>query len=763
MILHANDFGCVPDGRFLERVSIPANSAVLTDPNGVFRPTDVGKNIAIPGAVDLVTTIAKLVNHREVRGAKMDAGSNQLTGTLFDPEKPAGKDEEPFLASVHIGRRITVAGAGPNGEILVSDIVDVINPTTVELADAASTTVANVEVILNRPDRIALGDYARHTISDVTVNLGDRTIQDGTMTIGRRGLESETAKFSSLDLNKEVTIQEAGLLVTTIHSVDSSTQVTLAAPAQHELKEGLADVWQTDSRPGWEQLLASLESQDVKSAEICFGPGVYDLKRSPQVNALIELQGLRNLTIRGSGPGVTILRLMPQQDLSTLNTHVIETQDCQNLTIRDLSVHGAYLTMDKTNEQMHGIFLNEGSEQIVVERVRIFQSAGDGLRFLGRPANKVRKVWVDGCQFVQNKRTGIAFQRAAEFVWICNCYIEMTPPSTDSCLDFEPSGNAAPTDIIIDSNFMKHGLRAPAVSISGIAGPDPTRRVKFSNNVIIGGEIFCTDVAQLTIQNNSVLVTELGTANRIPIHVQRGGDSIVITGNLLVNDDTATEAVIALTEVNQRQVTRALVADNLCFARFGRGITCLSSDDIAIQGNMIVATGACTRGILVISQSSDIDNISIRDNDIMAEGSGTWITGIQINSPDQHQVHHVSLIGNSVRDATEGIRFGGTTFQQTPVCALNRIDANVTSPLLGIGNLPEDSLVVSGAASRGGTAANLGAGRLVSGLGNPEGKVTGNVGDLFLRIDVPQPGEAVPSNLYVKTSGNWTNTGWTAK
>ena len=189
----------------------------------------------------------------------------------------------------------------------------------------------------------------------------------------------------------------------------------------------------------------------------------------------------------------------------------------------------------------------------------------------------------------------------------------------------------------------------------------------------------------------------------------------------------------------------------------------MSSDDVAIQGNMIVATGSCTRGILVVSQSSDIDNISVRDNDIMAEGSGTWITGIQINSTAEHQVHHVSVIGNSVRDAAEGITFGGTTFQQTPVCALNRIDAGVTSPLLGIGNLPEDSLVVSGAASRGGTADNLGAGRLISGLGNPENKVIGNVGDIFQRIDVPQPGEASPSNLYIKTSGNRTNTGWTAK
>lgn len=763
MILEADEFGCVPDGRFLERASIAAGSAVLTDADSLLRPTDVGKNIAIPGGIDLVTTIARLLEHREVREAKMDAGSTQLTGVLFDPEEPAGDDEEPFLRRVHVGRRITVAGAGPSGETLVTDIVDVNNATTIELAEAASTSVSGVEVVLNRPDRVALGDYARKSIDNQTINLGDRTINDGEVTIGGRGLRSETAKFSSLDLNKPVTIREAGLLVTTIQSFDSNTQVRLAAPAQRMVEGGLADVWKTDSRPGLELLIAALESLEVEASEIRFSPGVYDFTRIPSLNhpmnAAIGLQNLKNLTIRGAGPGVTILRLMPQQDLSGPDTHVIETRDCKNLTVRDLSIHGAYLSMGKTNEQMHGINLNEGSEDIIFERVRVFQTAGDGLRFLGRPENKVRRVWVDGCQFVQNKRTGIGFQRAAEFVWVRNCYIEMTPPSTDSCIDFEPTGNAAPSDIIIDSNVMNHGTRATAVSISGIRGPDPTRRVKFTNNVLIGGEIFCTDVAQLSIQNNLVLTTDLETTGRTPLMVQRGGDSLVISGNLLVNDSTTTGRVIALTEVNQRQVTRALVANNLCFARSGNGIECLSSDDVVVQGNMVVATGECGNGIFLRSQSSPMDNISVRDNDLTVQGTGTWKFGIRIAATSPHHVDNFSATGNSIRGAEKGIVFEGTGFTKTPVCSLNRIADDVPEPLLfGIGVLPADSLIVGGAASIGGNTAGSGAGRWLAGKGDPNGKVTGNVGDIFQRID----GES-GKTLYVKEAGNDTNIDWIAK
>jgi hypothetical protein len=47
MILYPNDFGCVPDGRFLERASIAAGSAVLADPDRVLRPATTSKNTVI--------------------------------------------------------------------------------------------------------------------------------------------------------------------------------------------------------------------------------------------------------------------------------------------------------------------------------------------------------------------------------------------------------------------------------------------------------------------------------------------------------------------------------------------------------------------------------------------------------------------------------------------------------------------------------------------------------------------------------------------
>ena len=118
MSLHADDFGCVPDGRFLESVSIDAGTSVLSVVDGVMRPTDIGKSVAVPGAADLIATIATLADEVRVRNSSMSAGAASLTGTLFNPENP--DVDLVFRDDLHLGMRISVAGAGAGGTILLS-------------------------------------------------------------------------------------------------------------------------------------------------------------------------------------------------------------------------------------------------------------------------------------------------------------------------------------------------------------------------------------------------------------------------------------------------------------------------------------------------------------------------------------------------------------------------------------------------------------------------------------------------------------------
>jgi hypothetical protein len=253
--------------------------------------------------------------------------------------------------------------------------------------------------------------------------------------------------------------------------------------------------------------------------------------------------------------------------------------------------------------------------------------------------NNPGRVWIDSCRLVQNKRTGVAFQRGSEFVWVRECYIESRAPSTDAPVDFEPSGNGAPTDIILDSNMIDHDMPAVAVSVSGISGPDPARRVKFVNNVLRGGTVFCTDVDDLSIQDNTIVTTDdPGRVSRIPVHVQRGGHGLVVTGNLLVSEHPAAQSMIVISEVNNRPVDRAMIAHNLCFTRAGSGIEVQSCEDVTVDGNLLVATGGCSQGIAVQASSvSDVSSVSVRDNDITTENAGSWDTGILIGGGETVQ------------------------------------------------------------------------------------------------------------------------------
>lgn len=492
---------------------------------------------------------------------------------------------------------------------------------------------------------------------------------------------------------------------------------------------------------------------------IFFPAGTYRVSRvtAPGGRWSLDLNGARDFVVKGEGPK-SVVKLM-DTSAATGDWHVfILRNDCRRVVFSDLVVDGNRLGLTSPDEQSHGIEVEGGTEDLLIDRCILRDCFGDGVRLLGTAAagKNVRRVRITNCLFQANKRSGLGIQRALEQIVVSHCLFDATVSDQD--IDFEPTGADAPTDLLIQGCIINHTNASVAVSLSGIGGASPLLRCKFTDNIVLGGGVFCTDVDQLTVQNNMVVVPGAETSNRIPLQVQRGGESLLISGNLLVNDGAATEAVISLSEVNQRQVSRALVAGNLCLTHAGRGIQCLSSDDVAIQGNMVVATGPCAAGVFVRSESSGVDGVSVRDNDVTVKGDGMWEAGIRFAASPPNSIGHVSVTGNSVKGAAEGIAFGGPNYLQTPVCALNRIDAAVASPLVGIGNLPEDALVVGGATNRGGTTVNTGAGRFITGLGDPNAKVSGNVGDVFQRVD-----GGAGSSFYVKESGNGSNSGWMAK
>lgn len=502
----------------------------------------------------------------------------------------------------------------------------------------------------------------------------------------------------------------------------------------------------------------------VKSKQqggILFPPGTYRVSKVPSSGGRwsLDLSGVQDFMVAGEGPESVVKLVDTTQKTGDWHVFILRNKDkenCQRVVFKDLVIDGNRDGLADPNEQSHGIEVESGTEDLVVDRCILRNCFGDGMRLLGESGRNVKRLRIENCLFQTNKRSGLGIQRALEQILITNCIFDRTSKG-DQSIDFEPSGADGPTDLIIQGCLINHPNGGIAVSLSGKGSSDPLLRCKFSDNIVLGGRIFCTDVRQLTIQNN---IVQTRAANGALIGVSRGGDTVIIAGNMLVSEDSSAEGLIALREVNQRNVTRALVTDNLCFTDSGNGIICVSSDDVAIQGNMIVATGSCDNGIAVFpeNKTSPMDNISVRDNDITMKGKGKWNSGIRVAANNGPHISHFSVIGNSVRGAANGIELAGSHFRQTPVIALNRIADDVPSPFVGIENLPAKSVVVGGVTSRGGTTEKSGAGRFIAGIGDPKDKVIGNVGDIFQRLD-GKAGET----LYVKETGNGSATGWAKK
>ena len=152
MRFNVEDFGLEARGRCLERVSVEANSSTVRVHDGSILAGDIGKQISIPGAVDMDATIVELVDFRRIEGAAIVAGDDELTFSLEE-----GADG--FRDSVHEGWRITVQGAGAAGTRLVTSVAEVLEPRSkLRLAEPAVTGVSPTTAILNQPDRVRLSD-----------------------------------------------------------------------------------------------------------------------------------------------------------------------------------------------------------------------------------------------------------------------------------------------------------------------------------------------------------------------------------------------------------------------------------------------------------------------------------------------------------------------------------------------------------------------------------------------------------------------------
>src|SRR5512144_3063298 len=141
---------------------------------------------------------------------------------------------------------------------------------------------------------------------------------------------------------------------------------------------------------------------------ILFPAGTYRVSRTDSRWSL-DLNGVQDFMVMGEGPK-SVVRLVDTTS-RTGDWHVfILRNNCRRVVFQDLVVDGNRTGLTDPDEQSHGIEVEDGTEDLVIDRCILRECFGDGVRLLGRAqeagGENVRRVRIENCLFQTNRRSG---------------------------------------------------------------------------------------------------------------------------------------------------------------------------------------------------------------------------------------------------------------------------------------------------------------------------------------------------------------------
>jgi hypothetical protein len=232
-----------------------------------------------------------------------------------------------------------------------------------------------------------------------------------------------------------------------------------------------------------------------------------------------------------------------------------------------------------------------------------------------------------------------------------------------------------------------------------------------------------------------------GTGGRVAVHA---GDSPGIGGTVSVSGGKASgtgpggDVLLTSGESSSGNPGNLVLKSSNAqiFPGKGGGFTWTGGDSPDTAGSMVLTAGTGQRkGGDIIMKSGVAQGVGVAGNfEFTAGNSGFGLPG-----------GFLFRVGPSNTPARRG------RFEIVGAASESRLTIDSIGNV-GIGTpTPTEKLEVAG-------NVKIGNATIRSGTGIPEGAVTGKVGDLFLRTD-----GGSGSTMYVKESGNGTNTGWAAK
>ncbi len=296
----------------------------------------------------------------------------------------------------------------------------------------------------------------------------------------------------------------------------------------------------TLSLPPGECVLAKC---DVAKGKICYGAF-----GRPHLGALYV--GNRSaLTFVGAADGTSVLKLDPNPPLTAAgyhaycgDTHVMVFQGSSFMTLRGFTIDGSdgELPEDpnqcagpsKIAERMFDVYLLNSSD-VTIDRMNLIKAHGDGLNLAAQRLETsiphTERVSVTNTNFLDDDRSGIAFQRNVGYVTIRNNYFKGS--GADQDLDMEPSGgadDAGPYEVEIDNNLFERVTTGSSITVTlgSASGVARANNIRFTRNIIRpgagaapndGGCVLVYQADNTTIANNTIT----GATTCVPISAQK--------------------------------------------------------------------------------------------------------------------------------------------------------------------------------------------------------------------------------------------------
>lgn len=483
------------------------------------------------------------------------------------------------------------------------------------------------------------------------------------------------------------------------------------------------------------------------------------LNGAGQYRSAVDIGKKTSLTIAGVADGTSVLKLAPQPPRRSDgyhgycgDTHVLSIRKSSHITLRDFTIHGSdgELPEDtsqcppnnnlggKISEHMHDVQV-ENSTDVSINRMKIIKAHGDGLNLIAdrTPTNTdilfTERVFVTNTHFLDNDRSGIAFQRNVGHVQIKGNYFRNS--GSDQDLDMEPTGgldDRGPYEIDIDNNLFERVRPGLTVTL-GASKTQPSNGLRFTYNTIRsatpgiaeGGCIFVYKANNSVIANNTVF----GGGRCTTLAAQRVTGLQVINNHLegyanVVDGDTGVfrpRPVIAVSEdiVNRKEPNqdcgappkpetcpyfihypdKITIVGNRIIQRVQQspGIDLSNVDELTLANNLI----SHTHGIAPAGPFNP-DNAAARQPAGIDLSFGLSLGGYGHFENERRLVNEWSITGNSLSQFADGVRIRQLKESVSVNSAIvnnNKFNTTQNSPrgiwLVGANTAPDDGFIQS--------------------------------------------------------------------